>query len=43
MGERDATVVRVVNRKVADDETMALGEDFGDTPTMTDMPISLIA
>jgi len=43
MRERDGTVVGVVNRKVADGETVTLGEDFGDTPTMTDMPISLIA
>jgi hypothetical protein len=28
---------------VADGETVALGEDFSDTPTMADVPISLIA
>ena len=40
MRERDG---RVADRKVADGETVALGEDFGDTPTMADVPISLIA
>ena len=43
MRERDGTVFRVVNRKMADGETVALGEDFGDAAAVTDVPISLVA